>query len=131
MVRDFLVYTRELGYDQDPDYAFLTGLIQKVYLPTRPKFMFECLSPLPSFVDTSCMHALERGCVPGKMWRQFTLGEWLMGDCCFWSSQAYKAETGKDEMDRTKYEWVEFKRQERQEADEKAAKTAVQAGKKM
>ena len=30
MLQDFLLYTRSLEYEQEPDYAYLKGLIQKV-----------------------------------------------------------------------------------------------------
>jgi hypothetical protein len=30
MLQDFLLYTRSLEYEQEPDYAYLKGLVQKV-----------------------------------------------------------------------------------------------------
>lgn len=36
MLQDFLLYTRSLEYEQEPDYAYLKGLIQKVWRGTEP-----------------------------------------------------------------------------------------------
>jgi hypothetical protein len=57
MLQDFLLYTRSLEYEQEPDYAYLKGLIQKVGHNSLSLFLSFSLSLFLSFslstVDTT------------------------------------------------------------------------------